>query len=152
MLIDLSRYSSAILMLRSPPSGSPSLPVVLCRLGGASFVFSAVQLDALCRLPAGPVPIRFLHRHSRSHAAVIQHHLPYLLPKPRPPRGSKLEPIRSASTGGWRRGWRTASCCCGKLRTRGYQGSYTVPGGVCPSPRRRGHQPEATMRFEDSAR
>ena len=51
--------------------------------------------------------------------------------------------MAGTSTGAWLTDWRTAWCCCGL----GYEGGYSTLTEYL-RPRRKGRQPEATMRFE----
>ena len=70
-----------------------------------------------------------------------------MLPKPRPPRGSKLDPYTEHIDRRLAEGLENCVVLLRELRTLGYQGSYTVLVEYA-RPRRRGRQPEATMRFE----
>ena len=68
-------------------------------------------------------------------------------PKPRPLRGSKLDPYAGHIDRRIAEGLENCVVLLRELRALGYAGSYnTVVEYV--KPRRRGHQPEATMRFE----
>ena len=68
-------------------------------------------------------------------------------PKPRPPRGSKLDPYAEHIDRRMAEGLENYVVLLRELRALGYAGSYnTVVEYV--KPRRRGRQPEATMRFE----
>ena len=58
-------------------------------------------------------------------------------------------PTPSTSTGVWRRGWRTASCCCGTASPEIAGGATRSSWSTCAPPA--GRQPEATMRFETAA-
>ena len=70
-----------------------------------------------------------------------------MLPKPRPPRGSRLDPYTEHIDRRLAEGLENCVVLLRELRTRGYQGSYTILVEYV-RPRRRGRQPEATMRFE----
>ena len=67
-----------------------------------------------------------------------------IVPKPRQPRGSKLDSQPGTSTSGCRRDWRTAWSCCGNSGP-GVRWSYTILADYV-RPRRR--QLQATVRFE----
>ena len=68
-------------------------------------------------------------------------------PKPRPPRGSKLDPYAEHIDRRMAEGLENCVVLLRELRALGYAGSYnTVVEYV--KPRRRGRQPEAAMRFE----
>ncbi len=70
-----------------------------------------------------------------------------MLPKPRPPRGSKLDPYTGYIDGRLAEGLENCVVLLRELRARGYQGSYTVLIEYV-RPRRQGRQPKATVRFE----
>ena len=70
-----------------------------------------------------------------------------MLPKPRPPRGSQLDPYTEHIDRRLAEGLENCVVLLRELRARGYQGSYTILVEYV-RPRRRGRQPEATMRFE----
>ena len=70
-----------------------------------------------------------------------------MVPKPRPPRGSRLDPYTEHIDRRLAEGLENCVVLLRELRTLGYQGSYTVLVEYV-RPRRRGRQPEATMRFE----
>ena len=71
-----------------------------------------------------------------------------MLPKPRPPRGSKLDPYTEHIDRRMAEGLENCVVLLRELRTRGYQGSYTILVEYV-RPRRRGRTySEATMRFE----
>ena len=71
-------------------------------------------------------------------------------PKPRPLRGSKLDPYAEHIDRRMKEGLENCVVLLRELRALGYAGSYnTVVEYV--KPRRRGSQPEATMRFETAS-
>ena len=70
-----------------------------------------------------------------------------MYPKPRPPRVSKLDPYTEHIDRRLADGLENCVVLLRELRALGYQGSYTTLVEYV-RPRRRGHQPEATMRFE----
>ena len=70
-----------------------------------------------------------------------------MLPKPRPPRGSKLDPYTGYIDGRLAEELENCVVLLRELRARGYQGSYTVLIEYV-RPRRQGRQPKATVRFE----
>ena len=70
-----------------------------------------------------------------------------MVPKPRPPRGSKLDPYTEYIDRRLAEGLENCVVLLRELRALGYQGSYTILVEYV-RPRRRGRQPEATMRFE----
>ena len=70
-----------------------------------------------------------------------------MLPKPRPPRGSRLDPYTEYIDRRLAEGLENCVVLLRELRARGFQGSYTILVEYV-RPRRRGRQPEATMRFE----
>ena len=70
-----------------------------------------------------------------------------MLPKPRPPRGSRLDPYTEYIDRRLAEGLENRVVLLRGLRARGYQGSYAILVEYV-RPRRRGRQPEATMRFE----
>ena len=70
-----------------------------------------------------------------------------MLPKSRPPRGSQLDPYTGYIDRRLAEGLENCVVLLRELRARGYQGSYTILVEYV-RPRRRGRQPEATMRFE----
>ena len=70
-----------------------------------------------------------------------------MVPKPRPPRGSKLDPYTGYIDQRLAEGLENCVVLLRELRALGYQGSYTILVEYA-RPRRRGRQPEATMRFE----
>ena len=70
-----------------------------------------------------------------------------MLPKPRPPRGSRLDPYTEYIDRRLAEGLENCVVLLRELRAWGFQGSYTILVEYV-RPRRRGRQPEATMRFE----
>ena len=70
-----------------------------------------------------------------------------IVPKPRPPRGSKLDSYTEYIDRRLTEGLENCVVLLRELRARGYQGSYTVLIEYV-RPRRRGRQPKATVRFE----
>ena len=70
-----------------------------------------------------------------------------MLPKPRPPRGSKLDSYTGYIDGRLAEGLENCVVLLRELRARGYQGSYTILIEYV-RPRRQGRQPKATVRFE----
>ena len=68
-------------------------------------------------------------------------------PKPRPPRGSMLDPYTEYIDGRMAEGLENCVVLHREIKARGYQGCYsTVVQYV--RPKRQWRQPEATMRFE----
>ena len=70
-----------------------------------------------------------------------------MLPKPRPPRGSRLDPHTEHIDRRLAEGLENCVVLLRELRARRYRGSCTILVEYV-RPRRRGRQPEATMRFE----
>ena len=70
-----------------------------------------------------------------------------MFPKQRSPRGSKLDSYTEYIDRRLSEGLENCVGLLRELRALGYQGSYTILAEYV-RPRRRGHQPEATMRFE----
>ena len=70
-----------------------------------------------------------------------------MFPKQRSPRGSKLDSYTEYIDRRLAEGLENCVVLLRELRALGYQGSYTILAEYV-RPRRRGHQPEATMRFE----
>ena len=70
-----------------------------------------------------------------------------MLPKPRPPRGSRLDPHAEHIDRRLAEGLENCVVLLRELRARRYRGSCTILVEYV-RPRRRGRQPEATMRFE----
>ena len=70
-----------------------------------------------------------------------------MVPKPRPPRGSKLDPYPEYIDRRLAEGLENCVVLLREPRALGYQGSYTILVEYA-RPSRRGRQPEATMRFE----
>ena len=70
-----------------------------------------------------------------------------MLPKPRPPRGSKLDPYTEHIDRRLSEGLENRVVLLRDLRSRGYEGSYTVLSEYV-RPRRQRRQPQATVRFE----
>ena len=68
-------------------------------------------------------------------------------PKPRRPRGSKLDPYTEHIDRRMGEGLENCVVLLRELRELGYEGSYTILSEYV-RPRRRRRQPEATMRFE----
>ena len=68
-------------------------------------------------------------------------------PKPRPPRGSMLDPYAQHIDRRWAEGLENCVVLLRELRALGYRGAYSTLTEYL-RPRRRGGQPEATMRFE----
>ena len=72
-------------------------------------------------------------------------------PKPRVPRGSKLDPYLEYIDRWMSEGLENCRVLQRELRSLGYEGSYTILADyVCP--RRRSRQPKATMRFDTGPR
>ena len=70
-----------------------------------------------------------------------------MLPKPRPSRGSKLDPYTGHIDRRLSKGLENCMVLLRELRSCGYEGSYTtLPEYV--RPRRQRRQPQATVRFE----
>ena len=70
-----------------------------------------------------------------------------MLPKPRPPRGSRLDPYTEHIDRRLAEGLENCVVLLREPRARRYRGSYTILVEYV-RPRRRGRQPEATIRFE----
>ena len=68
-------------------------------------------------------------------------------PKPRRPRGSNLDPYAQHIDRRWAEGLENCVVLLRELRALGYEGAYSTLTEYL-RPRRRGGQPEATMRFE----
>ena len=73
-----------------------------------------------------------------------------LRPKPRPLRGSKLDPYLDYIDRRMAEGLENCRVLQRELRTLGYEGSYTILAEYV-RPRRRRRQPQATVRFETAA-
>ena len=71
-------------------------------------------------------------------------------PKPRPLRGSKLDPYLDYIDRRMAEGLENCRVLQRELRTLGYEGSYTILAEYV-RPRRRRRQPQATVRFETAA-
>ena len=70
-----------------------------------------------------------------------------MMPRARPLRGSKLDPYMEYIDRRMAEGLENCRVLQRELRSRGYEGSYTILSEYV-RPRRRGRQPEATVRFE----
>ena len=68
-------------------------------------------------------------------------------PKPRRPRGSTLDLYAQHIDRRWAEGLENCVVLLGELRPLGYRGGYSTLTEYL-RPRRKGGQPEATMRFE----
>ena len=68
-------------------------------------------------------------------------------PNPRPPRGSMLDPYAQHIDRRWAEGLENCVVLLRELRALGYEGAYSTLSAYL-RPRRKGGQPEATMRFE----
>ena len=68
-------------------------------------------------------------------------------PKPRPPRGSMLDPYAQHIERRMAEGLENGVVLLRELGALGYEGGYSTLTGYL-RPRRKGGQPEATMRFE----
>ena len=71
-------------------------------------------------------------------------------PKPRPPRGSMLDPYAQHIERRMAEGLENGVVLLRELRALGYEGAYSTLTGYL-RPRRKGGQPKATMRFETAS-